>query len=155
MRAMADETAEVIASSAARGMVPQSIGAGFTGAAIGMGLMVAAWLLPHALGGPRAELERPDVVHAPVTDKLRLMMIPEAEFPNVTPSPAMPVQAGLHVLIRARSPGGLNGEEVSSLVEQAVYSAVQVPLNINASIRDDRSAIDRAWIQRQIAAALR
>lgn len=155
MRAMADETAEVIASSAARSMVPQSIGAGFTGAAIGMGLMVAAWLLPHALGGPRAELERPDVVHAPVPDKLRQMMIPEAEFPNVTPAPAMPVQAGLHVLIRARSPGGLDGEEVSSLVEQAVYSAVQVPLNINASIRDDRSAIDRAWIQRQIAAALR
>lgn len=152
---VAGEAVETVGSRAMQAMGHGSrVTAGIMGAAIGMGIMAAGWLLPHATGGPRAELDRPDVVHAGIPESLRQMMIPEASFPNVQPSPTMPVMPGLNVLVKARSPGGISGDEVSALMEQAVSSSVQLPLDINATIRDERAVIDRSWIQRQVSRAL-
>lgn len=154
-RAAIEETAEAVGARAMRALGHGAqISSGIMGAAIGMGIMAAGWLLPHALGGPRAELQRPDVVHAGVPENVRQLMVPEAVFPNVTPAATMPIMPGMNILVRAASPGDISGAEVAALMEQAVSSSVQLPLNVNATIRDERTVIDRSWVQRQVSRAL-
>lgn len=132
----------------------ERIQAGFKGAAAMGAIMAAAWLLPKAISGPPADLSRPDREEAGLSPQLEALLLPQGQVPNVQAVPPPVLQSGLTVQVRARAPRSVLGEELAALIEQAVSSATQVKLDVTARIVDDRTVIDRQWIQAQLAAAL-
>lgn len=130
------------------------INASLKGAGVMGAVMAAAWLLPKAVGGPTADLSRPDKEEAGLSPQLQQLMLPGGQVPNVQPTQPPLLQSGLNVKVQARSPGNIMAEEIAALIEQAVASATQMRLDVTTRIMDERTVIDRAWIQSQVAAAL-
>ena len=127
-------------------------------AGIGLAAMGATWLVGSVLSGPKPkeQLEtRPD--QAPSSDGTYVdPSIYAGAPPGAEPPVARLIERGkgyekIRVKVSAKSMNGLTNEEIAALISQEIQKQTNINMNISITSRDDRTTIDKNWLQEQFA----
>lgn len=125
---------------------------------IGVAALGATWLIGSVLSRPKPkeQLEtRPD--QAPSSDGTYVdPSIYAGAPPGAEPPIARLLERGkgyekIRVRVSAKSINGLTNEEIAALISQEIQRQTNINMNISITSKDDRTTIDRNWLQEQFA----